>query len=133
MPDPLDAARARGRLYRDALLHGPEMMAEQEVIELLGLLPADLESMRINRQVLALPDDGAFKYPAWQFDLTRHNVLPGLAEVLAILKNPWTAFYWLQKAEPFLADRPPILTLKSGQISAVIKAAELYGGDQGGT
>lgn len=133
MPDPLAAARARGALYRQQILHGPDMLPEHEVWELLNVTPARLAHMRATHQLLALPDGSRFKYPIWQFDRDRRQVWPGLDEVLAILKNPWLALRWLQRADSFLHEQQPIQALREGQIKAVIRAARWYDGDQGAT
>jgi hypothetical protein len=133
MPDPLAAARARGARYQQQILRGPDMLTEHEVLELLSVTPAVLAHMRATHQVLALPDGSRFKYPIWQFDRRQRQVWPGLDQVLAVLKNPWRALRWLQKADPFLQDQQPVQALREGQIAAVLRAARWYGSDQGAT
>lgn len=133
MPDSLASARARGALYRQQILHGPDMMSEHEVLELLNVTSDRLARLRAAHQVLALPDGSRFKYPIWQFDRTRRQVWPGLHTVLVLLKNPWLALRWLQKSDPFLHDQEPIRALREGKIAAVLRAARWYDGDQGGT
>ncbi len=131
-PDPLAAARLRGKKIKEDLLRhyeNPEVgLINKEVGELLGITTQEVDRRTEKGKLLGLPDDqGAYLYPKWQFG--EGKLIPGLDRVLAALEEwgPWTKLTLLQTGDIRLEGKTPLESLKAGKIEAVINAAECYG------
>ncbi len=74
---------------------------------------------------IALFDNGAWRFPAWQFDPQGPDgAIAGLPEVLQALNVPtFSKLSWLSRPNSFLEKLTPIAALKQGQKERVINAA----------
>jgi hypothetical protein len=94
----------------------------------LHLAPPDVEKLRRTGRLLALrATAGGFVYPVWQF--VGHDVLPGLADVLAEfdVQDPWDQVAFLLSENIYLDDGVPLDELRRGRVDAVRRAARAYG------
>lgn len=91
------AAKARRRLYDEPMLSGVS------VSELLGSKSRNprqyANDLRKKGDLLGLRDRNRYVYPSFQFDVARHRIVPGVAEVNRLLgaaTDPWgVASWWL--------------------------------------
>lgn len=78
--------RVRGQLALQSLLQGSGgALTAAEVAELLGITEDAVRKRARRGKLLALPRGGRSLYPAFQFDLDRRCLMPGLDAVLALL------------------------------------------------
>lgn len=100
---------------------GPAL-TQADVGRLLDVTP---QAVSKNRGLLRLQNrDGRLVYPILQFDGRR--VLPGLADVLAILEGsllPLTIASWLTSAKRSLTGRTPVEALRDGDLDEVLALA----------
>ena len=85
------------------------MMSAVEVQALLGFpTPEEVRNAASAREVLAVEDDGEFRFPVLQFD--KGKVRPGLIAVLQAAPNTsgWRLLQYLLRAEDGLAGDKPI-------------------------
>ncbi len=129
-PDPLAAARERGKKIKEDLLRQYKEvgLTNKQVGELLGITPQEVDRRTEQGTLVGLPDDrGAYLYPKWQFG--KGKLIPGLDRVLAALEEwgPWTKFMFLQTGDIRLEENTPLESLKAGKIEQVVNAAQCYG------
>lgn len=129
-------AKASGPAQALALAVLEQDLADQQWATHLGpalsqadaarLLGVSVQAVSKNRGLLRIRNrDGRVVYPVLQFDGRR--VLPGLAEVLALLDGPLlplTVASWLMTAASSLADRTPVEALRDGELDAVRRLAQ---------
>ena len=78
--------------------------------------------------MLGLPaGNGAFLYPAWQFDA--RGPVPGLDTVLAkmTVASPWMRAAFFLSGDATLNGETPLAVLRRGDVEAVVRAAAMYG------
>ncbi|MFZ5869464.1 MAG: hypothetical protein ACOYXW_02880 [Actinomycetota bacterium] len=101
---------------------GPDFYDTAGVMVVLAPPGADpiskqaVEHRRRRRTVLALQtSDGRWIYPTWQF--RDHEVMPGLAEVLAVFEehSNWSVGTWLTTPNKDLDERTPVQWLNEGR------------------
>ena len=121
------AAQARSFTRRREVLAGAFSAAE--VAELLGTSLETLHDRVKAGALLGVPDGGALRFPAWQFDPKGEGgLVEGLPGVLKVLRaSPFGKAYWLSRSNPHLGDRTPIAALKGGEVEAVRRLAESVG------
>ncbi len=75
--------------------------------------------------LLAVKDNGAYRFPLWQFDPQGPDgVLEGLPEVLKVLDvSDFAKLNWLVRPNPVLDGLAPREALKAGQRQRVIREA----------
>jgi hypothetical protein len=127
--EPLAPAFLRGIEARNQLLNenGGTLTAE-DVAGVLGISRQAVEKRRSSGNLLGLTTGRhGYRYPTWQF--TQSGVIPGLEEVLRALApyDPWMQAAFFLGSNPRLKGKSPLETLKAGQLSIVLKAAEAYG------
>lgn len=79
--------------------------------------------------LLAVMDQGAWHFPAWQFDADGENgVVTGLPQVIRELDvSPMAKVSWLTRANPMLDGETPLARLKAGEIERVMILARGVG------
>ena len=102
-------------------------LTSTEVCSVLACSSLELETMRLNHQVLGLSVNEELVYPAWQF--IDGKVLSGLDQVLAVLKEDgaWTQMLFLLTGDIRLEGATPLEKLQKGEIEPVVWAAKCYG------
>ncbi len=101
-----------------------------EVAKLLGTKSRQTpHDRRKNHSLIAIQDNGVWKFPKWQFDPTGPSgVIPGLPEVLKALDVPdFSKINWLTRPNSELNGCTPIQALKKGQKDRVINEAQAVG------
>jgi hypothetical protein len=101
-----------------------------EVAHLLGAKSRQTpHDRRRNQSLVAIQDNGVWKFPKWQFDPTGpHGVIPGLPDVLKALDVPdFSKISWLIQPNPALDGLTPVEALKKGRKNAVIAEAQTVG------
>lgn len=108
----------RRELLRDAL-------TAQQVADLLHTSRQTPHDRRKAGTLLAVLDNGAWRFPAWQFDPQGPDgVIDGLPEVLRALQVPLLAqVSWLTKTNPVLDGVTPVEALRRGQKEWVLEEA----------
>lgn len=66
-----------------------------------------------------------YRFPAEQLN-RRGKPLPGLAEIVTLLDDHYSAWLWLTDTLASLEGRRPIDLLRKGQVEAVVRAAQGY-------
>jgi hypothetical protein len=128
--DPLAPAMARGLSMRQRLLdaEGGTLSAEQ-VAALLRISRQAVDKRRRAGKLIGVSlGRRGYAYPAWQFELER-GMLPGIEPVLDVLRehDPWMQVAFMVNGNIWLDDQTPLSMLRSGNVEAVIQAAEAYG------
>lgn len=101
-------------------------IADTEVANLLGATDQNVRERCNKKSLLAVEDNGVWKFPLWQFDPSASDgVIPGLPEVLNVLEgSEFTKLHWLTSQNPYLNNLTPVEALKQGQKAKVIKEAK---------
>ncbi|MBI2941276.1 MAG: hypothetical protein HYY04_12650 [Chloroflexi bacterium] len=127
--DPLLAARLRGLRSREHLLTAEgEPLTTDLAAQALGITRQGVDKRRQSGRLLAVSTGRrGYLYPSWQF--TAEGVLPGLEEVIALLRehDPWMQLAFFVNANTALAGETPLAELSRGNSEAVKRAARLYG------
>lgn len=104
-----------------------------ETAALLGISVAKVMDRAEHNQLLAVVENGDFRFPRWQFDANAgHSVPQGLADVLGVLDENGLSKYrqakWLQRNSDYFEDgASPIEHLKAGQARQVLVWARSVG------
>ncbi|PSB30372.1 hypothetical protein [Chlorogloea sp. CCALA 695] len=82
-----------------------------------------------NKSLLAVKDNGVWKFPSWQFNSSgADGVIDGLPEVLKALGgSEFTKLNWLTSPNPYLNSLTPVEALKQGQKAKVLTEAIALG------
>ena len=77
------------------------------------------------RTLLAVPDGGRLRFPAWQFDANGPGgVIEGLPAVLRALRiRALPAVRWLTRSNTVLDNRTPLAALRAGDVDRVVAEA----------
>lgn len=126
------AALARGALAREQLKQeeGGSLSAE-EARQLLGLSKESVLKRYRNSALLGWREarQDAVRFPAWQFsEVTENRLLPGLTEVLSILKEvdslaDWGRVLFFLNPRESLEGQRPLDLLRNGRVAEVKLAA----------
>lgn len=113
--------------YRRKLLEGA--LTAPQVAEVLGRTRQTPHDRRERRELLAVYDNGAWRFPSWQFDAQGpEGVLEGLPDVLKALDlSDLGALNWLAMPEPELEGLAPKDALKQGFKERVLELARGVG------
>lgn len=101
-----------------------------EVQEMLGLSSRMSHINRLNNKtLLAVKDNGVWKFPAWQFDPEGNDsVIEGLPETIQALEMSNIAkISWFNSPNSHLEGQTPLEMLKKGEIRAVVNEAKGVG------
>lgn len=128
-PSPAESAeievRALKRYFgeRRRLLDGS--LSVDEVAALLGTSRQTPHDRAKARTLLAVPDGGRLRFPAWQFDPDGPDgVIEGLPAVLRALRiSALAAMRWLTRPSAVLDKRTPLAALRSGDVDRVVAEA----------
>jgi len=118
-------AHARGAARATEILTGPDMLGADDFARLIGMTREAVRQKLARREILGL--QGAkrgVRYPAWQ--VTRDGaLLPSLPHISAILgDSPWVTYRFLTQSNPAFKGKPPLDSLRAGEVAEVIAAAE---------
>lgn len=104
-------------------------LTASEVANLLGTTRQTPHDRFNKKSLLAVKDNGVWKFPLWQFDPAgADGVIEGLPEVLKVLEgSEFTKLNWLTSPSPYLNNLTPVEALKQGQKNKVIKEAKVLG------
>ncbi len=82
-----------------------------------------------NQTLIAVKDNGQWKYPLWQFDSEGDDgVIQGLPETLEALQvSNLAKVSWLTRSNPVFNHLTPIEMLKQGKVQAVLNEAKVVG------
>jgi hypothetical protein len=97
-------------------------LTASEVAKLLGTTRQTPHDRLKNKSLLAVKDNGAWKFPLWQFDPSgADGVIDGLPEVLkALVGSEFTKLNWLTSANNYLNSLTPVEALKQGLKAKVL-------------
>lgn len=109
---------------RKQLLQGS--LTAKEVANLLGTTRQTPHDRFNKKSLLAVKDNGVWKFPLWQFDPAgADGVIAGLPEVLKALEgSEFTKLNWLTSPNPYLNNLTPVEALKQGEKEKVIQEAK---------
>lgn len=128
--EPLAPAYIRGIEGQRRLLNeGGGTLTAEQAGEILGVSRQSVDKRRQARTLLALTTGRhGYRYPAWQFTKSG-TLLPGLRDVLQALSphDEWMQAAFFVSENPRLSNRTPVEMLKSGKLSEVLGAAQVYG------
>lgn len=92
------------------------LLETRDVMELLGVSRQRVSALAKDHRVIALPEQGRLRFPAWQFaDIdardrlclaTAHTTLVDVGGI-----SPWSAAAWFRTPHPELENRDPIAWL----------------------
>lgn len=118
---------ARSFEYRRNLLS--EAVTASQVAQLLGTSRQTPHDRVRARTILAVIDNGALRFPLWQFDPQGPDgVIAGLPEVLKALQvSDFAKLSWLLRSNPFLDGLTPVEALKQGLKDRVLQEAAIVG------
>ncbi len=104
-------------------------LTANEVASLLGTTAQTAQERINNKSLLAVKDNGVWKFPLWQFDPSgADGVREGLPEVLKALEgSAFTKLNWLNAPNPYLNRLTPVEALQRGQKEKVLKEAIALG------
>jgi hypothetical protein len=113
----------RSFAYRRELLAGA--FTASQVAKLLHTSRQTPHDRLASGTLLAAMDQGAFRFPIWQFDPDGENgVVSGLPAVIRALNvSPIAKISWLTRANPLLDGETPLSCLKAGQVDRVVALA----------
>jgi hypothetical protein len=120
-------AQKRAFARRHELLRGA--LTASEVGALLGMNRQTAHDRLRSQALLAVEDQGRWKFPYWQFDANGPNgVVAGLPDVLKALNiSALGKVNWLTTPNPYLEGRTPLKALQDGDIERVIDQARAVG------
>ena len=109
----------RSKLLKDTI-------STTKVANLLGCSSRQTPLDRVkNQSLLAVKDNGQWKYPLWQFDAEgTDGVFEGLPETIKALQvSNLAKISWLTSPNSVFDDRTPLEMLKEGKLQPVINEA----------
>ena len=100
-----------------------DSLTASEIAKLLNTTRQTPHDRIKNKSLLAVKDNGVWKFPLWQFDSSgADGVIDGLPEVLKALEgSEFTKLNWLTSPNPYLNSLTPVEALKQGQKAKVLK------------
>ena len=113
---------------RDSLLK--DTISGSDVVKLLNCNSRQTPLDRVkNKTLLAVKDNGQWKYPLWQFDVNgADRVIEGLPSVLAALEvSNLAKVRWLTQPNAVFEGKTPLEMLKNNEIERVIVEAKGVG------
>lgn len=119
----------RSFAFRRELLAGA--LTASQVAKLLHTSRQTPHDRLASGTLLAALDQGAFRFPIWQFDPDGENgIVTGLPDVIRALHvSPIAKISWLTRINPMLDGETPLSCLKAGQVERVVALARAVGID----
>jgi len=108
------------------------LLFDDEVAQRLGVSAVEVERLRVEGQLFALPQDPhVWRYPSWQ--IVNGVPLPGLGCVLEVLENTsrFGVLRFFLTQNPALEGQRPLDALLSGRVESVLAVAKAH--DQQGS
>jgi hypothetical protein len=95
------------------------LLETRDVVELLGVSKQRVSTLARDHRLIALPQAGRLRFPAWQFAATDPQAREALAAahhelVSTGVVSPWTAASWFQQRHPELDARDPVSFVREG-------------------
>lgn len=130
--DPLAKAKIRGLKVKKELIEAfGGCVSSEEVATILGISPQGVNQRRQRGRLIALSEGkGKYIYPLWQFT-ENGETLPGLKEVLKILKqlDCWMQITFFLNPHLRLGNKTPLEMLRLGKIDLVVETAIAFVND----
>ena len=109
---------AQIRLKADAMatISNSPMLTDREAAATLNVDGDIVDSLRCNSTLLAIPSEGGYRYPLFQFDTdlsTIHNSVRVVNELLNARTDPWGAAGWWLFPHDRLGARPADIVASS--------------------
>jgi hypothetical protein len=127
--EPLASPYLKGlQAQQELLREAGGLMTSEEAAKLLGLTRQAVDKRRQANKLIAIPQgQRAFGYPVCQFDAK--GPLPGLDQVLVALgpHDGWMLLTFLLSPNGHLDGQTPADLLRRGEVSAVSRAASMFG------
>jgi hypothetical protein len=118
------SAMKRGLMVKETLAKDPDMWSSAKAAEFLGVSAEGLRQKRRRHEILGLNvEKRSIRYPAWQF-LEHGAVLPGLQGIIAILRDDWRVYIFLEGSHAELGGQRARDALAQGKEEQVLAAAE---------
>jgi len=117
------AARRRGQHKVAEILKGSDMLSARDFGDLLGVSHETVNVRRRRGEILGL--QGAtrvVRYPRWQVS-DAGTIVPGLAQLSALLGQPWSVYRFLLTAHPELDGQTALAALGIGRQEDVLDLA----------
>lgn len=104
-------------------------LTASKVAELLDTTRQTPHDRMNKKSLLAVKDNGVWKFPLWQFDPSgADGVIDGLPDVLKALEgSEFTKLNWLVSPNRYLENLTPVEALKQGQKAKVLTEAIALG------
>ena len=101
------------------------LLETRDVINILGVSKQRVSTLVRGGRLIALPQAGRVRFPAWQFATNDPQDREALAAahheiVAAGSVSPWTAASWFQQPHPELDARDPVSFLRDGGDRALL-------------
>jgi hypothetical protein len=96
-----------------------QLLETRDVVELLKISKQRISALAREHRLIALPQAGRSRFPAWQFTLADANDRACLAAAHHRLVDtghlsPWSAASWFQAPHPELGGQDPVSFLRAG-------------------
>lgn len=96
-----------------------ELLDTRDVVEIIGVSRQRVSRLVADRRLIALPQGGRPRFPAWQFAVATGEDRDCLATAHRTLVDagglsPWSAAAWFQAEHPELDGEDPVGFLRSG-------------------
>ena len=95
------------------------LLDSRDVVDLLSVSKQRVSALARDRRLIALPQGGRLRFPAWQFATANADDRAAIARAHETLTeqgavSPWTAASWFREAHPELDGKDPIAFLREG-------------------
>jgi len=105
------------------------LLESRDVVELLAVSKQRVSTLARDHRLIALPQDGRMRFPAWQFAVADPHDREALAAahrelVTTGALSPWAAASWFRRDHPELDGRDPVTFLRrSGERARLLEVA----------
>lgn len=130
---PAEVTALEAQAQVDGLARRRELLADaltaSQVAALLSVSRQMVQDRWQNGALLGVIDDGALRFPVWQFDAAGPDgVIEGLPEVVrALATPPLSKIAWMLRPHLALDNHTPLQSLQAGELSRVLQLARALG------
>lgn len=130
---PSEVANLETEAMADHIALRRELLADaltvSQVADFLGSSRQTLHDHVESGALLAVMDNGALRFPAWQFAAAKPDgVVAGLPEVVRTLALPvLSKIGWLVRPHSTLDNQTPLQALQAGELGRVLQVARAVG------